>query len=261
VGKIPGDASARQAWLERWAAEQLEREGQRDPRRARPWDGTVSVIKGNLRRGSIARRLDDYMDGLFDHGLDTQRHTYPEIGTVDSRGYIPSMWHVLPRALRAVGASDRDVLVDFGCGKGRIVHQAASWPLKRVIGVEISPELAYVAQALVAKHRHEYRCQSVEIVTRDATSFQVPEDLTIAYLYEPFTGKTLDAVLHNLINSIDSHPRRLRLIYVYPLSGAQVLATGRFRLVKWQRGGLRDYRFNRAAIFESCPHITPRRSG
>jgi hypothetical protein len=121
-----------------------------------------------------------------------------------------------------------------------------------VIGVEISPRLADFAQTLVAAHRHEYRCQSVEIVVCDATTYQVPDDVTIAYLYDPFFGKTLDAVLRNLIDSIDSHPRRLRLIYVRPTGGAQVLATGRFRLVKWQRGGLRDYRFTRAAIFESC---------
>jgi hypothetical protein len=137
------------------------------------------------------------------------------------------------------------VLVDFGCGKGRIVHQAAKWPLKRVIGVEMSTELASFAQSLVATHRNEYRCQSVEIVVCDAAHFQVPDDLTIAYLFDPFRGKTLGPLLRNLIESIDSCPRRVRLIYLKPTGARQVLATGRFRL-------LRYIWFNRAAIFESC---------
>jgi hypothetical protein len=58
--------------------------------------------------------------------------------------------------------------------------------------------------------------------------------------------------MRNLIESIDVCPRQVWLIYVNPVCGAQVLATRRFRLVKWLRGGLRDVRIQRAAIFESC---------
>jgi SAM-dependent methyltransferase len=206
-----------------------------------------------LVRSWNARQLESYLDQVLDRGLDTRGiRQVPEIDAREGIPYVPSPWHVLPRALRAVGASGADVFVDFGCGKGRVVHQAARRPLKRVIGVEISPELARFAEALVATHLHSYRCPSVEIVVSDARRFRVPDDLTIAYLYAPFHGKTLDAVLGNLIESIDRHPRRLRLIYVLPLYGDQILATRRFRLVKWLRGGLRDTHISRAAIFESC---------
>ena len=88
------------------------------------------------------------------------------------------------------------------------------------------------------------------IVVGDAAQFSVPDDVTIAYFFDPFRGRTLDAVVQNMIDSVDRRPRRLRLIYVNPTFGGQVLASGRFRLAKWQRGGLRDLRVNRAAIFE-----------
>jgi hypothetical protein len=196
----------------------------------------------------MIERTAERLDLVFDRGLDTDDHfDYPERRTVDGFPYAPSLWHVLPRALRAVDASDRDVLVDFGCGKGRIVHQAARWPLKRVIGVELSPELAGFAQALVDSHRHKYRCRSVEIVVCDAARFQVPDDLTIGYFYEPFRGQTLDAVLRNLVESIDRRPRRVQLIYVGAGGGWQMLATGRFRPVRKFRVTLA---YN-AVIFES----------
>jgi hypothetical protein len=131
------------------------------------------------------------------------------------------------------------------------VHQAAKWPLRRVIGVEVLPVLAEFARTLVAAHNHEYRCPSVEIMVCDATQFQVPDDLTIAYLFDPFRGETFDVVLRHIIESIDRQPRRVRLIYVNPTQAPQVVATKRFRLVKELRGGLRDVRVNRAAIFES----------
>ena len=166
--------------------------------------------------------------------------------------YAPSAWHVLPRALYYLGVSGSDTFVDFGCGKGRVVHQAARWPFRRVIGVEISPVLAELARATLAARRHRYRCKDVQIVVSDVTLFRVPDDLTIGYFFHPFTGETFDAALREIVRSIDRHPRRVRLIYVYPVLGARILATERFRLVKWQRGGLRDRRLFRAAIFESC---------
>jgi hypothetical protein len=257
VGRLPQDPDERLAWLERWGAEQHRRQRQRELEHATPHEPDPERPRLPARVAQIIEaqvdRLETYADRVFDRGLDTSGTVtdIPELDTVEGNHYAPSTWHILPRALRAIGASDRDVLIDFGCGKGRIVHQAAKWPLKRVIGVEVSPRLAGVARDLVADHRHEYRCQNVEIAVCDVARFLVPDDLTIAYLFDPFRGETLDAVLRNLIESIDRRPRRVWLIYVHPVCGADVLATGRFRLVRWQRGGLRDIRFNRAAIFEA----------
>ena len=147
---------------------------------------------------------------------------------------MPSPWWTLPRALRFLGVSDRDTFVDFGCGKGRVVHQAAKRPFRRVIGVEISPALAEIARANLATRRHQHRCPNVEIVVADAKEFRVPDDLTIAYFWHPFTGETLEAVLRGIVDSIDRHPRPVRLIYLGH-HRAEVLATGRFRLLKEHR--------------------------
>jgi SAM-dependent methyltransferase len=249
MDRIPDDPEARREWLDRWAAEQEERLAAGHPGSPRP-------LRVRIARTieSQVERLEGLADRVFDRRLDTSGviRAIPELADVDGVRYVPSAWHVLPRALRAIGAGEGDVFVDYGCGKGRIIHQAARWPLKRVIGVEVSPVLADVARTLVAAHRDEHRCKDVEIVVSDAAKFAVPDDLTIAYLFNPFRGRTLDAVLRGLVDSIDRRPRPLRLIYVSPVYGDQVLSTGRFRLVKWQRGGLRDVRISRAAIFESC---------
>jgi len=88
-------------------------------------------------------------------------------------------------------------------------------------------------------------------VVADAADFRVPDDVTIAYFFHPFSGDTLSAVLRGIIDSIDRHPRCVRLIYLDPLSDV-VLDTGRFRVLKERRGLLRDNRFRRVAIYESC---------
>src|SRR6185503_12151373 len=108
--------------------------------------------------------VDWLADRLFGRGLDTSgRAVVVEHARDDRKGYAPSAWHVLPRALRYIGVSDHDTFIDFGCGKGRVVHQAARWPFRRVIGVEVSPELAEIARAGLAARRHRHRSRDVEI--------------------------------------------------------------------------------------------------
>ena len=88
----------------------------------------------------------------------------------------------------------------------------------------------------------------------DVREFRVPDDLTIGYFFHPFGHETLEMVLRGIVDSIDRHPRRVRLIYVWPRDNARstILATERFRLVKEQSSSLINPRADRVAIFESC---------
>jgi SAM-dependent methyltransferase len=201
------------------------------------------------------RALDRFADRLLGRGLDTSGNVFvPEHEHPERSRYLPTAWHVLPRVLRYVGVSDSDTFIDFGCGKGRVVHQAAKRPFRRVIGVEISPDLAEIARTGLEARKHQHRCRNVEIVVSDVTKYRVPNDLTIAYFFRPFEGETLDALLRGIVDSIDRHPRCVRLIYVWPTNSARsmILATGRFRLLKEQSSSLLKLRSHRLAIYESC---------
>jgi SAM-dependent methyltransferase len=239
VRNLPDDPAARRIWLERWAAEQEANRSATRP--AGAWRRLALVgARVRLKSGQLARRVSER--GLdFEGGVSGPEHDHP-----DRRHYAASPWRTLPRALGFLGVSDRDTFVDFGCGKGRIIHQAAKRPFRRVIGVEISRALAEIARANLATRRHQHRCPNVEIVVADAKEFRVPDDLTIAYFWDPFKGETFEAVLRGIIDSIDRRPRRVRLIYLGP-HPAQLLETGRFRLLKEQSSGGPDP----TMIFES----------
>ena len=203
----------------------------------------------------VARGWSEWLtDQVWSRGLDTSPDTIePEHQHPDRVGYVPSPWYALPRALYYLGVSDRDTFVDFGCGKGGVVHQAARHAFRRVIGVEISPVLADIARKNLAARRRQHRCRNVEIVVSDVTQFSVPDDLTLGYLFDPFMNETLDAALRSIIDSIDRRPRRVRLIFVPPIQRSQILSTGRFRLLREPRTRLLDPPWppSRAEIYES----------
>jgi SAM-dependent methyltransferase len=236
VGAPSEDASRHQR-LQEWAAEQRELTDRR-----------AQIPTHEPLAERVANRLFDR--GLNTGGRDLERE-HLEIGRL---GYVASAWRTLPRALRHIGVSSDDVFIDFGCGKGRVVHQAAKRRFRKVIGVEISPALAEAAREALEAKRSRHRCKDVEIVVADAREYAVPDDLTIVYFFHPFFGETLDTVLGNIIESIDRNPRRVSIIYSYPLAGDQILATNRFRLVKHLRGSLRraGNSLHRTNIYESC---------
>jgi hypothetical protein len=150
--------------------------------------------------------------------------------------YVPSPWSTLRKVLPPTEVDSGDVFVDFGAGMGRVVLSAARYPFRRVVGVELSEHLADIARRNIGQSRADLRCPAVDIVTSDVLDYEIPDDLTIAYFYNPFHGSIFDTVVRNLIASVDRHPRRLRIIYRDPAEEEALLATGRVQPLRTIRG-------------------------
>ena len=147
----------------------------------------------------------------------------------DRLGYEGSHWVGVRRALRRLAVTRADVFADFGSGKGPAVLVAATFPFRRVIGVEISDELTRSARANLERSRLRARAGAVEFVTADVLEYEIPDDLSVVYLYNPFTGLLFARFLERLLRSLERRPRPLRLVYNYPFEHDYVIASGRFR--------------------------------
>jgi SAM-dependent methyltransferase len=165
-------------------------------------------------------------------GIETSRAAnLGDLATPERVRYEPSGWGALRRILRAGEVSPEDVFVDLGCGKGRVVLAAARYPFRRVIGVEIAPELTAVARANVAASCDRVRCD-IELVTMDVLDYQLPPDVTVVYLYNPFRGETFARFAAGLVAALDRQPRSFRLIYNTPMEHELLMQTGRFRVLR-----------------------------
>lgn len=156
---------------------------------------------------------------------------------VERCGYMPCGIWTLPRALPARTVRTDDVFLDVGCGMGRIVLQAAlGYRFRRVIGVELSPELCGFARDNVARIRHRLRCKQVELVQSDVGNYPIPTDVTVVFLYNPFGGSVFQRFVARLHDSIERNPRTVTVIYANPREEKILLAAGRTQLVKTLRG-------------------------
>jgi SAM-dependent methyltransferase len=106
-------------------------------------------------------------------------------GTIKSRhrgasNVANSQYSVLPPIFDGRVGPD-DVLVDVGCGKGRVINWWLSRGLRnRIVGIELEPDVAS------ATARRLRRFPNVSIVNEDAVEW-LPDDATVVYMYSPFS--------------------------------------------------------------------------
>src|SRR5258708_2128675 len=67
------------------------------------------------------------------------------------------------------------VFIDLGSGKGRTLLMASDYPFRRILGVELLPELYQIAQDNLGRYRSEsQKCFSLESICANATDFSFP---------------------------------------------------------------------------------------
>jgi hypothetical protein len=106
-----------------------------------------------------------------------------------------------------------DVFVDYGAGKGRAIVLAATWPFRRVVGLEVRPEHAAAARENLRRAARRLRCRAVEVVEASATDFGVPDDATVLHFFDPFAGATLECVTDEIGASLRRVPRVITILF------------------------------------------------
>lgn len=168
----------------------------------------------------VASRL---ADSWFDvrNGLDTttpvdrSRLTLTGPHACDAVGYAPTGRREIQWIFGRLPLQNDDVLVDYGCGKGRVLLVAYTHHFERIVGVELSRELSDIARTNVEKYcRHDPT--RVEVLNCDAATHQLRDDETVFFFYNPFGPVVIDAALQNICDSLHRRNRSAWLIYVNP---------------------------------------------
>lgn len=119
-------------------------------------------------------------------------------------------YSAMPLIFRFVPISKQDVLVDVGCGKGRIINYWLSRKLtNKIIGLELDPKVARQTS------RHLSRWNNVSIRSGDAIA-NLPKDGTIFYFYNPFDLQKVKEFEQALSKRYDKRP--VKIIYYNPKS-------------------------------------------
>jgi hypothetical protein len=139
---------------------------------------------------------------------------YRDLGSVDVAN---SDYGALAQIFRDRVRPD-DVLVDIGCGKGRVLNfWLHHFPGQRVIGVEHDAEIALATKRRLRRH------ENCSVVIGDAGTW-LPPDGTLFFLYNPFDRRCTQAFVDRLneiarstTRVLYSNPRHCDVFFDDPL--------------------------------------------
>jgi SAM-dependent methyltransferase len=102
--------------------------------------------------------------------------------------------------------------VDIGSGKGRALLLAAERPFRRIIGIELLPELHQIASG----NAERVSRQAIELNCGDAAQFSFPSEPLVIFLFNPLPEAGVRSVVRKIETSLQESPRPVYLIYVNP---------------------------------------------
>jgi SAM-dependent methyltransferase len=174
-----------------------------------------------LANGADTPESDAEFDAL--HGTDTAGSVEPgDLGIANAESsklairYLPSPLRVTLWMLDRIGTDFREYsFVDLGSGKGRVLLIAAQRPFRRIVGVEISPDLAAIARRNIDRFRpSSEQVRAITVENTDVRQFTMPPGNLLIHMYHPFDPAITAAVFARLDAIQDVPPRRVVVAYL-----------------------------------------------
>lgn len=173
-------------------------------------------------------------------------HPFDQAHGVDTSGLVPAKhlvtghpndehvtayYGVAPSILRALIEHWRETLppypiehytfIDVGCGKGRGLLVASEYHFRKIVGIELNPGMAAIAQVNVehwvrshAEDSTAARLAPIEVTEQDALEYELPNTPTLLFLFHPFEAPVLKLLLRRIETQFAKRQGTLDLIYV-----------------------------------------------
>ena len=126
--------------------------------------------------------------------------------------YEPTPYTVLERLASSGFLTKENVVVDYGCGKGRVDFFLSSKISCKTIGIEYDTRIYESAmenkKTYIGKQKPHFLCISAE-------EYKI-EDADCFYFFNPFSIEILRSVIGKIITSYYEKPRKIKLFFYYP---------------------------------------------
>ena len=127
--------------------------------------------------------------------------------------YEPTDYPVLERLAESGFFGEGDVVLDYGCGKGRVGFFLSHRTKVKTIGIEYDEHI--YADALENRKATVSRVKPEFVLTR-AEEYAVPPEVNRCYFFNPFSVEILCTVCARIIASWYENPREIFLFFYYP---------------------------------------------
>ena len=127
--------------------------------------------------------------------------------------YEPTPYPVLERLANYGFIRKRDVVLDYGCGKGRVDFFLSYQTKAKTIGIEYDER---IYQSAAENQKTAVSGTKTEFVLARAEEYDVPAEVNRYYFFNPFSVEILQEVMMKIKASYAKDPRETFLFFYYP---------------------------------------------
>ncbi|MBQ9700460.1 MAG: SAM-dependent methyltransferase [Lachnospiraceae bacterium] len=127
--------------------------------------------------------------------------------------YEPTPYCVLERLANSGFIGKKDVIVDYGCGKGRVDFFLSYQTKAHTIGIEYDER---IYQSAMENQKTFVSRAKTDFVLTSAEEYNVPQEVKGCYFFNPFSVEILRKVMSKIMESYYERPREIFLFFYYP---------------------------------------------
>ena len=148
--------------------------------------------------------MNDLLLNIDTEGIDESREDYHH------NRYEPTPYEVLDYLIESEYITKDNIVVDYGCGKGRVALYLNYKIGCEAIGIDYNEELIDHAN----KNKKNLN-SNVIFHYMNAENYKITNE-DCFYFFNPFSEKILRRVMNQIIDSLYDHPRKIKLFFYYP---------------------------------------------
>ena len=127
--------------------------------------------------------------------------------------YEPTPYTVLERLADSGLIGKDDVVLDYGCGKGRVGLFLSYRTKAKTIGIEYDDR---IYSGALANPKTAMPKAKTDFLLSRAEEYEVPQSVNRCYFFNPFSAEILHKVMARIIESYYAEPRKVLLFFYYP---------------------------------------------
>lgn len=127
--------------------------------------------------------------------------------------YEPTPYRVLERLAECGFFGKNDMVLDYGCGKGRVGFFLSYQTKAEAIGIEYNER---IYRSALENQKTFLLDMGTNFVWTRAEEYEVPKEVNRCYFFNPFSVEILRKVMARIIESYYANPREILLFFYYP---------------------------------------------
>ena len=117
-------------------------------------------------------------------------------------------------------------ILDYGCGKGRVLTVAPYYGFTKLTGVEFAKELCETARKNISEVQQKFPAKIFNVIHVDAVEYLIENDTNVFFFFNPFDEIVMLRIVKNILMSIKAFPREAYIVYINPVHKEIFMSAG-----------------------------------